>query len=187
MQMPSAGKAAKPRGRCLCGHLKADHGKRLCWVCVDCKAYRPGSEASPSSVQKLVSPQSGPAREPQERRHLQGPGNPEAVQKQSATASALTKKTAIKNVTEAERQGREDFKAGKLCGKYKIFRSKYNLPESDDSLQWWNAYRRTGRLAQDEAQPPRPSRRQPLTPGVLNERNIALLREVNPPDPDSRL
>lgn len=46
MKMPSAGKAAKLRDRCLCGHLEADHGKWRCWVCVDCKAYRPLSEAS---------------------------------------------------------------------------------------------------------------------------------------------
>jgi hypothetical protein len=163
------------------------------WLCESCanrgvQASRPISKTqtpTPSPVQKLVSPKRVPAREQQERRRLQSAGNPEAVQKQSTTAPAPSRKIAIKSVTAAERQGREDFKAGELCGKYKIFRSKYNLRESDASLQWWFAYRRAGRLARADARRPRPSRREPLTPGVPSKRNMALLRKVNPPDPDS--
>jgi hypothetical protein len=68
---------------------------------------------------------------------LPKPGDPKALKKQPATTTVATKKTTMKNVADAERQGGEDYKAGRQCRKYKDFLSKYGLFKSDDSLQMW--------------------------------------------------
>jgi len=75
----------------------------------------------------------------------------------------------MKNVTDAERQGGEDYKAGRQCRKYKDFLSKYGLFKSDDSLQMWAAYLRPGQQARAQARIQERHKPEILTHGAMGK------------------
>jgi len=117
--------------------------------------------------------------------HRQGPDGRKATRKEGTVTAA----TAGKGIAWALRQGRQDRKTRTLCGNYKSFLKRYNLPRSEKAWEMWTEYYRSSRQAPTSTQrkSPSPSKHAgPSRSSALSDERLARLRELqrklNPPE-----